>query len=91
LSGSCCARPSFVTRETAQRRWNFVIVGLHFSPLHSRSLAIWQNKSIGELSRRLARKVLPVVVVAHRRLRIGMACMGLSSPHVAVAGVEGGL
>jgi hypothetical protein len=50
---------------------------------------MWQNESIGELGRHLSREVLPIVVVTHRRLRVGMSRMSLGSPHIAVAGVEG--
>ena len=38
----------------------------------------------------LSGEVLPVVVVAYRRLRIGVARVGLSGAHVAVAGIKGG-
>ena len=46
------------------------------------------RKSVGELGRNFPRKILPVVVVLHRRLRIGVARVRLGRPHVAVARVQ---
>jgi hypothetical protein len=45
-------------------------------------------ESIRQPDGRLTRKILSVVVIAHRGLRIGMARVSLCGSHVAVTGIK---